>query len=152
MADMDADVIVRMALDEGYACSCLDYTAEDAPLTAKLVALYLAEMVREAGQHDSTISLNEYDALLRVVDDARDAVTAIIDGYDWRADLERIEQMRGCCVTSDGQTAHTRLAAYIASLEADMDALVEAGSNVGGCVGNRAAHDALQAAIARVKG
>jgi hypothetical protein len=33
-----------------------------------------------------------------------------------------------------------------------MDALVEAGSNVGGCVGNRAAHDALQAAIARVKG
>jgi hypothetical protein len=41
-----------------------------------------------------------------------------LDGYDWRADLERIEQMRGCCVTSDGQTAHTRLAAYIEALEA----------------------------------
>jgi hypothetical protein len=42
-----------------------------------------------------------------------------LDGYDWRADLERIEQMRGCCVTrGDGQTAHSRLAAYIESLEA----------------------------------
>jgi hypothetical protein len=46
-----------------------------------------------------------------------------LDGYDWRADLEFLD---GAADTEDTQYEETiRLAAYIESLEADMDALVE---------------------------
>jgi hypothetical protein len=82
-----------------------------------------------------------------------------LEGYDWRGRLFALAEMAGNTGMSAGDSFPLKdeLAAHIESLEADVDALVEAAVAYRATVatvkpGLWTQQDALDAAIARVKG
>jgi hypothetical protein len=156
-----------------WLCDCACHPRTESPATPV------------GGERMSEDSLQNWESKLEVLNDylayfvrhiraERAYATSLerkpLDGYDWRADLERIMQNASRYRESPSEhVAHDRLAAYIESLEADLDALVGAGDRLDAVACNARCYElnivdrkeaedaseafrAARAAIARVKG